>query len=217
MAQIKTVQADLRAKYKRYFEISLIFTLLMLIAAFKLAPDASNSAPIKNDGADIIKVEDIPNTQHESTKPTEPKPAVPILSFVEDIEDIPFEDTEINFENIPELPRNPESDRKIVEVEETIFRVVEEYPQIVGGIKSLIDKIKYTEIARRAGIEGKVIVAATIDRNGDVVDVEILKSLAADLDEVALNAVKQLKFIPGKQREKPVKVQIMIPIEFKLN
>ena len=96
MAQLKTFQADLRTKYKRYFEISLIITLLMLIAAFKFAPNAAKVKPIKEGRGDIIKVENIPTTQQNITKPKEPKPAVPILSLSDETELIlPFEDTDI--------------------------------------------------------------------------------------------------------------------------
>ena len=91
MAQLKTLQVDLRAKYKRYFEISLIITLLMLIAAFKFAPNAAKVKPIKEGRGDIIKVENIPTTQHNITKPKEPKPAVPILTiFGMKLIDLPF-------------------------------------------------------------------------------------------------------------------------------
>ena len=57
----------------------------------------------------------------------------------------------------------------------------------------------YTEIAKRAGIEGKVIVSAIIDKNGNVANAEIYVSLSDDLDQIALKAVKELKFFPGKQ------------------
>lgn len=217
MAQIKTFHADLRTKYKRYFEISLIITLLMLIAAFKFAPNAAKVKLIKEGGGDIIKVENIPTTQHDITKPKEPKPAVPILSLSNETEDIPFEDTDIFSEDVREIPQQQLTSNRIIVEEDVIFDPIEDYPQLVGGMKLLQEKLYYTEIAKRIGIEGKVIITATIDKNGDVIGVEIYKSLFDDLDKIALNAVKELKFIPGKQRGKPVKVKIQIPIQFKLN
>lgn len=217
MAQIKTFHADLRTKYKRYFEISLIITLLMLIAAFKFAPNAAKAKLIKEGGGDIIKVENIPTTQHDITKPKEPKPAVPILSLSNETEDIPFEDIDIFSEDVREIPQQQLTSNRIIVEEDAIFEVVEDYPQMVGGMKSLLEKLYYTEIAKRIGIEGKVILTAIIDKNGDVIGAEIYKSLFDDLDKIALIAVKELKFIPGKQRGKPVKVKIQIPIQFKLN
>ena len=100
--------------------------------------------------------------------------------------------------------------------ESEYFVAVEEMPSIVGGLKSIQDKIVYPEIAKRAGIEGKVYVQAFIDENGNVVSAKILKGIGAGCDEAALNAVKETKFTPGKQRGKPVKTQVSIPIMFKL-
>ena len=59
-------------------------------------------------------------------------------------------------------------------------------------------------------------VLAIIDKSGKVVKASIAKSLFPQLDEVALKAVEETKFTPGKQRGKPVKVQMTIPITFKL-
>ena len=89
-------------------------------------------------------------------------------------------------------------------------------PEPIGGIKSIQEKIHYPEIAKRAGIEGKVYVLAFIDENGDVKNVKIIKGIGAGCDEAALDAVKQTKFIPGGQRGKAVKVRVSIPISFKL-
>jgi len=49
-----------------------------------------------------------------------------------------------------------------------------------------------------------------------VINASVLQSLFPSLDEVALNAVKETKFIPGKQRGKPVNVEMKIPIQFRL-
>nr|HPN38001.1 energy transducer TonB [Melioribacteraceae bacterium] len=55
------------------------------------------------------------------------------------------------------------------------------------------------------------------NENGDVAKVELIKGIGAGCDEAAMDAVKQTKFKPGKQRGKSVKVQVAIPILFKLN
>lgn len=92
----------------------------------------------------------------------------------------------------------------------------EEMPLPIGGMYSIQNKIIYPEIAKRAGIEGKVFVLAFIDENGNVANAKILKGIGAGCDEVALNAVKETKFSPGRQGGKPIKVQVTIPIVFKL-
>lgn len=100
--------------------------------------------------------------------------------------------------------------------EKEFFVAVEEMPEIIGGLAFILSKIKYPEIAKRAGIQGKVYVLAFIDENGNVANAKIIKGIGAGCDEAALNAVKQTKFTPGRQKGKPVKVQVSIPIVFKL-
>jgi TonB family protein len=101
-------------------------------------------------------------------------------------------------------------------IESSFYVAVEEMPEPIGGIKSIQEKIVYPEIAKRAGIEGKVYMLAFIDENGDVVSTKILKGIGAGCDEAALYAVKQTKFKPGRQKGTPVKTQVSIPIVFKL-
>ena len=88
-------------------------------------------------------------------------------------------------------------------------------PELVGGIKGLQNKIVYPEIAKRVGIEGKVLVQAIVDENGKVISTSTIKGIGAGCDEVAMDAVRNSKFTPGKQRGKNVKVQVTIPIVFK--
>jgi len=100
--------------------------------------------------------------------------------------------------------------------EEPAFLVAaEEQPQLVGGLKGIQSKITYPEVARKNGIEGKVIVQAVVDENGKVISVKTLKGIGGGCDEIAMDAVKESRFLPGKQGGKPVKVQVSIPIVFK--
>jgi len=111
-----------------------------------------------------------------------------------------------------------EVEEKVVEQEAapTYFVAVEEMPEPIGGIKAIQEKITYPEIAKRAGVEGKVYVLAFVDEGGNVTKAQILKGIGAGCDEAARDAVLQTKFKPGKQRGVPVKVQVSIPIIFKL-
>jgi protein TonB len=109
----------------------------------------------------------------------------------------------------------PPKEIKKVEDEPSFFLAVEEMPELIGGIKGLQSKIVYPEIAKRVGVEGKVIVQAIVDENGTVVSVNTLKGIGSGCDEVAMDAVRNSKFVPGKQRGKNVSVQVTIPIVFK--
>jgi protein TonB len=103
-----------------------------------------------------------------------------------------------------------------IENEPVYFVAVEEMPAPIGGLKSIQQKIVYPEIALRARVEGKVFVKAFVDETGTVTSAEIVKGIGAGCDEAAIDAVLQTKFSPGKQRGRPIKVQVTIPIIFKL-
>jgi TonB family protein len=96
------------------------------------------------------------------------------------------------------------------------YVAAEEMPQPIGGIESIQKKIHYPEIAKRAGIEGRVYVKAYIDTLGNVVETEIIRGIGAGCDEAAIKAVEATKFNPGKLNGKSVNVQVSIPILFKL-
>ncbi len=102
------------------------------------------------------------------------------------------------------------------DTEETYYVAVDEMPEPIGGMKSIQEKILYPELAKRAGIEGRVFVLAFIDETGNVADAKVIRGIGAGCDEAALEAVKQTKFSPGKHKGELVKAQVAIPIQFKL-
>ena len=75
---------------------------------------------------------------------------------------------------------------------------------------------QYTELARKARIEGVVIIEAIIDRNGNVTDARVLKPLPLGLDQSALEAVKRWKFRPGTLNGQPVPVIYNLTVIFRL-
>jgi TonB family protein len=89
-------------------------------------------------------------------------------------------------------------------------------PEIVGGINAIMEKIKYPETAKQSGVQGKVFVLALIDEKGNVSGAKVIKGIGAGCDEAALNAVVAVKFTPALVQGKPVKVQVTVPIFFKL-
>ncbi|MGB5848326.1 MAG: energy transducer TonB [Ignavibacteriaceae bacterium] len=206
--------ADLRATYNKVLEISIIISLAILIFAFKFFPNLQDKGMALEGPQELFTVEDIQQTKQEDRPPPPPKPPIPIEAPADDVlEDIEIEDTEIDFEAEIEAPPPPKEE---IEEEPTYFVAVEEMPGPIGGIKAIQEKIVYPEIAKRAGVEGKVYVLAFVNEQGEVTKAQIIKGIGAGCDEAALDAVLKTKFTPGKQRGKPVKVQVSIPIIFKL-
>ncbi len=90
-------------------------------------------------------------------------------------------------------------------------------PEPVGGIKAIMENVVYPEQAKKDKIEGKVLVKAIIDKEGNVSDVSILKSENKELNQAAMEAVRKTKFTPGMNKGKKVSVELVIPILFKLH
>ena len=100
--------------------------------------------------------------------------------------------------------------------ENEVFSLVETMPTLIGGLAGLQNRVQYPKIAQRAGIEGRVFLQFVVDTDGQVIDAVVVRGIGSGCDEAALSAVKKTKFKPGKQRGKPVKVQVSIPVVFKL-
>lgn len=218
MLIFKNPDADLRSKYRRTFEIAIILSLVLMIVAFKFFPDMEKSAATLEGPQEIFTVEDIQQTKQENKPPPPPKPPIPIEAPSDDaLEDIEIASTEIDLEEEVSAPPPPKEEKKVIEEEPTYFVAVEEMPEPIGGIAGIQSKIVYPEIAKRAGVEGRVYVLAFVDENGNVTKVNTIKGIGAGCDEAAMAAVQKTKFKPGKQRGKAVRVQVSIPVIFRLN
>jgi protein TonB len=105
--------------------------------------------------------------------------------------------------------------------DEAIFFVVEVQPEFPGGMDSMYAFIQknliYPEKAKAEGIEGRVFITFTIEKDGSVSNVKILRGIGGGCDEAAKEVVEKMpKWKPGTQRGKPVRVQFNLPIKFEL-
>ena len=74
----------------------------------------------------------------------------------------------------------------------------------------------YSDQARRANIEGEVELEIVVRSNGTVGDVKVLRGLGGGLDERAINAVRQWRFVPARMKGTPVDVIVQVGVEFRL-
>jgi protein TonB len=102
------------------------------------------------------------------------------------------------------------------DAEEEYFVAVEDMPEPIGGMIAIHNNVIYPEIAKRAGVQGRVYVIAFVNDKGEVTKTEVLKGIGAGCDEAAMAAVRKARFIPGRQRGKPVNVRVSIPIRFQI-
>lgn len=96
------------------------------------------------------------------------------------------------------------------------FTVVEDPPILIGGTVEFWQSIKYPDEARGSGVEGRVTVQFLITETGEVTCATVIRGLGRVFDQAALNAVKKIKFEPGRHNGIPVVVQYSLPIFFRL-
>lgn len=103
-----------------------------------------------------------------------------------------------------------------------VFTVVEDLPQYPGGMDALYayvaKEIRYPKEARTEGVEGKVFVQFVVEKDGSLTDVKAISGIGAGCDAEAVRVLQNAaSFSPGKQRGKPVRVRMVMPVTFKLN
>lgn len=221
----KNPEYDLEKKRGLFFSIGLMLSFSIVIAAFEW-----------NIGTEIVVVQSdnisysvdpiVPLT--EIPPPEPPKPKVVASQFVEVFEeeelDIPDIDIVIDQEEIFSIQAKEVNEPVELEEEiaEEVFLFVEKMPEPVGGYSTfyayLNENLHYPNSARKLGIEGKVFVKFVVSESGAITSPEVVKGIGAGCDEEAVRVVKGAPaWIPGDQRGKKVKVQIILPINFVLH
>ncbi len=203
----KKPEADLRLKYYKVLEASMAVALLLMIGVFYSFKTFESSVKLPERPNIIIESIEIPQTQQIQKPPPPARPSIPVEADDDEmLDDVTIEDTEVTMgpsDNLPPPP--PPEEEEIYE-----FFAVSEKPVLLHKEKPI-----YPELARKAGIEGTVVVTVTIGKDGKVEDAKIYKSIPM-LDEAALMAAKKCTFKPAKQRDKFVRVKMNIPFRFKL-
>jgi TonB family protein len=115
----------------------------------------------------------------------------------------------------PTRPPPPIEEPAAAEPEPEIFELVENMPELIGGLAGLQSRIQYPEMARRMDIEGRVFVQFVVDEQGRPSNVRVARGIGGGCDEAAVAAVRQARFTPGRQRGRPVKVRMALPVTFR--
>lgn len=211
---------NLRKFYYINVEVGLILSLLIVTTLFKIDfyPEQEEIEYTVTD--EIVQVEEIEQTRQESAPPPPPRPPVPVeVPNDEIIADVDIElDTELNLTqrlDVPSRPPEKDTDDKN-ETEDEIFISVEQMPEMIGGISTLYQNLRYPNTALKNNIEGKVTLQFVINEKGEVTDPVVLRGIGYGCDEEALRVIRELKFTPGLQRGKPVKVRASIQVIFSL-
>ncbi|MEX0822095.1 MAG: TonB family protein [Rhodothermales bacterium] len=216
----KEDNANLHNRYPLYIEIGLVVALGVLIVGFRVDWSSNSDFKIDMPEQEQITMEEVQQTTQIEQPPPPPKPPVPVeVPNDEVLEDVALDlDASLDLDApVAAAPPPPPPVEEEEEEEPEIFVIVEQMPELIGGLNSIQSKIKYPEIAKKAGVEGRVIVQFVVDEQGNVQDPVVVRGIGAGCDEEAVRAVRQATFTPGQQRGRPVKVKMSLPITFRLN
>ncbi|HKK80499.1 MAG TPA: energy transducer TonB, partial [Phaeodactylibacter sp.] len=124
-------------------------------------------------------------------------------------------------EEAPEEAPPPKQEPPPEPEEEKVFQYVEDMATFPGGSKALMqyiaNNIRYPAIARDNHIQGTVVLKLIIEADGSISEVELLRGIGGGCDREAIRLVKNMpKWIPAQQNDRNVRVQVILPIRFKL-
>lgn len=233
MEEKKSPKADLRKNSGLYFVLGLALVMGIVFIAFEWKTyEKTNEYDISMDVEELLD-EEVPMTEQIKTPPPPPPPAAPeVIEVVEDEEEV--EETIIESTETSQEEEVIEVDDVVVEeIEEDIdvpFSVIEDVP-VYPGCEGASDKracfnemmqkhirknFRYPEIAQEMGIQGRVSVMFTIQKDGSIGNIR-MRGPDKNLEAEARRIIEKLpKMTPGRQRGRAVRVPFSIPIMFKL-
>ena len=174
---------------------------------------------------EFVETFDVPITNQPPPPPPKALKNVQIIA-VEDVEDIEEEiaiDLDVEMTEDLAIEQVVQTVEEDVEEETTdeIFIIVEESPHPVGGMASFYEyinnNIKYPRQAQLMNIEGRVFVQFVVNKDGGITDIEVIRGIGGGCDEEAVRVLQNApRWHPGKQRGRPVRVKMVLPITFKI-
>ncbi len=219
----KYLSVDLEKYSKLFFKLGLIIALALVYMAFNWQTTFTNEKPIYAMSDIDIETEYLPPVVEQ--KPELPKPKIQYIDLKleeNSDEDEPQFMPQDNGTDASEAIHFTFRQNKEKEEEPDFFYFSEVKPKFPGGDLGLMHflkrKIKYPVLAVENGIEGKVFIRFSINKKGEVINPEILRSVDSLLDKEAIRVVKLLpKWKPGMNNGRPVSVKFTLPVTFKLN
>lgn len=225
----KSAKANLENKRLLFMEIGLILALVAVYIAFDWSTEEQQVTELE-DTTQIIEVEEILPTHQDTPPPPPSAPKMPVLSdqidIVDDeivIDDNMFLNLEDDVNMGVEIMDYVEGvAEEVIEEEAIPFQLVEEQPSFMGGDANAFSKwvnshLEYPEIAKENGVQGRVTLQFTVETDGRVTNVRVLRGVDSSLDKEAVRVVSMSpKWTPGKQRDRAVRVTYTFPVVFQL-
>lgn len=224
----KSDKANLENKKFMFLEIGMILALLVVFAAFEWTTKETSVDTLVDDRV-LVEEEEIMAIEQNTPPPPPPAPEIPVLSdqidIVEDdvkVDDIIINTEDDNSQGVEIVDYVQQVEEEVVEEEAIPFQLVEKQPSFKGGgpnefTKWVNQRLVYPEIAKENGVQGRVTLQFTVEKDGSVTNVKVLRGVDPSLDKEAVRVVSSSpKWTPGKQRDRAVKVTYTFPVIFQL-
>lgn len=202
---------NLQKNYHLRMRLVTICSLFVVLFAFYTIPkfEPNNNILEEKEFIEIINVELVkPPSQETNYKSN--RPPIPIEADEEsDIDSVNFENTDIEGFGDWGMPPPPSSTNN--------RPVFVDYDQAPIPKKPLMSLVKYPDICKQAGIEGRVTIKVWIDNKGriDQQSIEVIESIPC-MDNACIQAIKKSKWKPARMGRKKVGVPLNVPFVFKL-
>lgn len=216
--RFKYPKADLHRKSPYIFAASLFISVIFLVVALHIPLPRSERPPKRADVPPvIIQLQNIPQTRHREFSEAPPRPVVehglpiPVEEFIEP-DDITIEDTTLDTEApvqaAPAVTLAPVVGASKEEDEIYEYYAVEEQPE-----RTTIVQPEFPALARRANIEGTVLLRVLVNREG-AVDSVTVEHGPEIFRKSAIKAALATKFSPARQNNTPVACWVLMPFRF---
>ena len=221
----KSPKADLENKRSTYVLIGLVMVLSLMYIALEWTQTEIKKIEVVSSFIDDGEEEMVAQTMHDDQPPPPPPPAAVVQEVLNIVANTVITETVI-------VSTEGDEDKKIEipvfvpslqeeEHEDEIFTIVEEQPSYPGGDKARIEffnkTIKYPTIAQENGIQGTVYVTFVVNKDGKIVDVQVVRGADPNLDKEAVRVVSAMPpWNPAKQRGKSVRARFTLPVRFTL-
>ena len=226
MKTISSVQNNNEARRPIYFEVGLIISLVIVLLGFEFRSYKADDTDLQQlyTSNDMEEMGEITIQKPPEIPPPRSNVQSTIIEIVENETEVTTDievDVEANQETVVQewIPPAIIEQEDEEEEEEPVFVVVESMPEFPGGevarLQYLSENLQYPTLAREAGISGAVYVSFVVEKDGQISNIRILRGIGGGCDEEALRVVSEMpKWIPGRQRNIPVRVQFNMPIRF---
>ncbi len=210
----KDPAADISLKYQSLSELGLVIGLLLFILAFLAFKQFSAEVREVVVKQQVMEVEQVQQTVQQKTQP---RPSRPTFTVADEDEQI-AQDEEFEFDEEEDwtMAPPPPPPRQDAEEEIVDFFAIENPPEMQGGTAALYKLVKYPETAIRAGVAGLAQIQFIVGPDGTTRDFVIMAERPEGLGfgQAAIDALAQIRFTPGKQRDRFVAVRMSQVIKF---